>query len=85
MTEIVLAINRQDCTSDGSNTAEFDAVAVTPLHAAEALRNQEEGKLECLGCDGKALAYVHFHSCGSECSEEAMITPPDNWSIPVHA
>ena len=48
MTEIVLAINEQDCTSDGSNTAEeFEAVAVTLLRAAEALRNQEEGKLEC--------------------------------------
>jgi len=77
MTEIVLAINEQDCTSDGSNTAEeFEAVAVTLLRAAEALRNQEEGKLECFGFDGKALAYVHFHTCGPECNEEALANPP---------
>ena len=77
MTEIVLAINEQDCTSDGSNTAEeFAAVAVTLLRAAEALRNQEEGKLECFGFDGKALAYVHLHTCGPECNEEALANPP---------
>jgi hypothetical protein len=77
MTEIVLAINEQDCTSDGSNTAEeFEAIAVTLLRAAEALRNQEEGKLECFRCDGKALAYVHLHTCGPQCSEEALADPP---------
>jgi hypothetical protein len=36
MTEIVLAINEQDCTSDDGNTAgEFEAIAVTLLRAAE--------------------------------------------------
>lgn len=65
MTEIVLAINEQDCSSDDGNTAEeFEAIAVTLLRAAAAIRNQEEGKLECFGHDGKALAWVHLHACG---------------------
>ena len=77
MTEIVLAINEQDCTSSDGNTAEeFEAIAVTLLRAAEAIRNQEEGKLECFGHDGKALAWVHFHTCGPECSEDALADPP---------
>lgn len=68
MTEIVLAINEQDCTSDDGNTAEeFEAIAVTLLRAAEAVRNQEEGKLECFGRDGKALAWVH--------NEDALADP----------
>jgi hypothetical protein len=77
MTEIVLAINGQDCTSDDGNTAEeFEAFAVTLLRATEALRNQEEGKLECFGHDGKALAWVHFHTCGPDCNEDALTVPP---------
>ena len=77
MTEIVLAINEQDCTPDDGNTAEeFEAIAVTLLRAAEALRNQEEGKLECFGRDGKALAWVHLHTCGPECNEDALADPP---------
>jgi|SRR5579863_323385 hypothetical protein len=77
MTEIVLAINGQDCTSGNGNTAEeFEAIAVTFLRVAQALRNQEEGKLECFGCDGKALAYVHLHTCGPDCNEEALANPP---------
>jgi hypothetical protein len=77
MTEIVLAINEQDCTSDGGNTAEeFEAIAVTLLRAAEALRNQEEGKLECFGHDGKPLAWVHLHTCGPDCNEDALADPP---------
>lgn len=77
MAEIVLAINEQDCTPDQSNTAEeFEAVAVTRLRAAEAIRNQEEGKLECFGTNGKALAWVHLHTCGPNCTEEAFANPP---------
>ncbi len=77
MTEIVLAINEQDCTPDDGNTAEeFEAIAVTLLRAAEALRNQEDGKLECFGHDGKALAWVHLHSCGPDCNEDALADPP---------
>ena len=50
MTEIVVAINEQDCTSSDGNTAEEgEAIAVTFLRAAEALRNHEEGKMERLG------------------------------------
>jgi hypothetical protein len=76
MTEIVLAINEQDCTPDNGNTAEeFEAIAVTPLRAAEAVRNQEEGKLECFGRDGKALAWVHLHTCGPDC-DDALADPP---------
>jgi hypothetical protein len=67
MTEIVLAINEQDCTSDGaaSTAEEFEAIAVTLLRAAEALRNREEGKLErvelevVLLLEPRALEYLH--------------------------
>lgn len=53
MTEIVVAINAQDCTGDDGNTAEeFEAIAATLLRAAEVLRNQ--GKLECFGHYSKA-------------------------------
>jgi len=77
MTQLVLAINEQDCTPDDGNTAEeFEAIAVTLLRAAEALRNQEEGKLECFGEDGQALAWVHLHTCGPECNEDALADPP---------
>src|SRR5579859_3837518 len=77
MTQIVLAIKEQDCTPDDGNTAEeFEAIAVTLLRAAEAVRNKEEGKLECFGHDGKALAWVHLHTCGPECNEEALANPP---------
>ena len=77
MTEIVLAINEHDCTSDDGNTAEeFEAMAVTLLRAAEASRNQEECKLECFGHDGKALAWVHLPTCGPECNEDGLAEPP---------
>ncbi len=77
MTEIVLAINEQDCTSDDGNTAEeFEAIAVTLLRAAEGVRNQEEGKLECFGPGGKALAWVPLHTCGPDCNEDALGDPP---------
>jgi len=76
MTEISLAINKQDCTSSDDNTAEFEAIAVTFLRAAEALRNHEEGKLDCFGSDGKPLAWVHLHTCGPDCSDDALSHPP---------
>lgn len=77
MTQIVLAINEQDCTSDDGNTAEeYEAIAVTLLRAAEAIRNHEEGKLECFGHDGKPLAWVHLHFCGPVCNERALDDPP---------
>jgi hypothetical protein len=57
ITQIVLAINEHDCTRDDGNTAKkFEAIAVTLLRAAEAVRNQEKCKLESLGHNGKALA-----------------------------
>jgi len=69
MTEISLAINEQDCTSSDGNTAEeFEAIAVTFLRAAEALRNHEEGTLECFGSDGKPLAWVHLQTCSPDCN-----------------
>jgi len=40
---------------------------------AEALRSQEEGRLECFGHDGKVLARVHLHTCGPE---DALADPP---------
>lgn len=42
MIQIVLAINQQDCTiGDGNTAEEYEAIAVTLLRAAEAIRNQE--------------------------------------------
>jgi hypothetical protein len=77
MTEISLAIYEQDCTSSDGNTAEeFEAIAVTFLRAAEALRNHEEGKLECFGSDGKPLAWIHLHTCGPDCTDDALSHPP---------
>ena len=68
MTEIVLATNEQDCARDGGNTAEeFEAIAVTLLRAAEAIRNQEEGK---------ALSWVRLHTCGPDCNQHALANPP---------
>jgi len=59
MTDIVLAINEQDCSRDDGNTAEeFEAIAVTLLRAAEVIGNCEEDKLECFGHDRKALELV---------------------------
>ena len=77
MTEIVVAINGQDCTSGSGNTAEeFEAIAVTFLRAAEALRNHEEGKLECFGPDGERLAWVHLHTCSPDCNDDVLSQPP---------
>lgn len=77
MIQIVLAINEQDCTRDDGNTAEeYEAIAVTLLRTAEAIRNREEGKLECFGHDGKALAWVHLHTCGPKCSDDGLADPP---------
>jgi hypothetical protein len=49
---------------------------VTFLRAAGALRNHEEGNLECFAHDGKPLALVHLHTCGPDCNEEALANPP---------
>ena len=76
MIQIVLAINQQDCTiGDGNTAEEYEAIAVTLLRAAEAIRNQEEGTLECTGQDGKVLAWVHLHVCGPTCDERRLYDP----------
>ncbi len=71
MIQTVLAINGQDCMiGDGNTPEELEAIAVTLLRAAEAIRNQEEGAIECTGNDGQPLAYAHVHHCGPVCSLE---------------
>jgi hypothetical protein len=48
--QTVLGINGQDCTiGDGNTVEELEAIAVTLLRAAEAIRNREEGAIECFG------------------------------------
>ena len=42
------------------------------LRTAEAIRNGEEGRVECLGGAGKVLASVLIHHCGPECDEDAL-------------
>lgn len=75
MPEIVLAINGQDCTSDDGNIAEeYEGIAITLLRAA-AVRNREEGKLECFGHDGKPLAWVHLLRA-VPINEDALADPP---------
>lgn len=77
MIQVVLAINEQDCTiGDGNTAEECEAIAVTLLRTAEAIRNQEEGTLECIGHDGKVRAWVHLHVCGPDCNEDALADPP---------
>jgi hypothetical protein len=77
MIQTVLAINGQDCTIGSGNTAEeYEAIAVTLLRTAEAVRNREEVKLECVGHDGKVLAWVHVHVCGPSCDEHALVELP---------
>lgn len=50
MIQTVLAINGCDCMiGDGNTPEELEAIAVTLLRAAEAIRNQEEDAIECVG------------------------------------
>jgi hypothetical protein len=75
--QVVLAINEQDCTiGDGNTAEECEAIAVTLLRTAQAIRSQEEGTLECIGHDGKVLAWVHLHVCGPTCDERRLNEPP---------
>ncbi|HYL16575.1 MAG TPA: hypothetical protein VEV41_26305 [Terriglobales bacterium] len=61
MIQTVLAINGEDCTIGSGNTAEeYEAIAVTLLRTAEAIRNREEGRLEFIAQNGKVLAWVAF-------------------------
>ena len=71
MRQTSLGINGQDCTvGDGNTAGELEAIAVTLLRAAEAIRNREEGTIECVARDGHALAFVHLHDCGITCELE---------------
>jgi hypothetical protein len=74
-----LGINGQDCTlNDGNTAAELEAIAITLLRAAEAIRNREEGTIECVAGDGQALAFVHLHDCGMSCElEENALQDPN--------
>ena len=73
MIQTALGINGNDCTfGDGNTAEEYEAIAVALLRTAEAIRNREEGRVECLGQDGKLLASVLIHHCGPECDEDAL-------------
>lgn len=77
MIQTSLAINELDCTIGEGNTAEeLEAIAVTLLRGAQAIRNREEGRVQCLGVDGRALASVFVHSCGTTCYLEDGAQPP---------
>ncbi len=73
MIQTALGINGYDCTfCDGNTAEEYEAIAVALLRTAEAIRNGEEGRVECLARDGKVLASVLIHHCGPECDEDAL-------------
>ena len=73
MIQTAFGINGNDCTfGDGNTAEEYEAIAVALLRTAEAIRNREEGRVECLGKDGKVLASVLIHHCGPECDEDAL-------------
>ncbi len=73
MIQTALGISGNDCTFGNGNTAEeYEAIAVALLRTAEAMRNGEEGRVECLGQDGKVLASVLIHHCGPACDEDAL-------------
>ena len=47
MIQTALAINGHGCTiADGNTAEEYEAIAVTLLRTAEAIRNREEGRVE---------------------------------------
>jgi hypothetical protein len=76
MIQTVLAINGYDCMiGDGNTPEELEAIAVTLLRAAEAIRNREEGAIDCTGKDGQLLAYAHVHHCGPACTLEGSDVP----------
>jgi hypothetical protein len=55
---------------------EYQAIAITLLRTAEAMRNQEEGRLECAGSDGHMLAYVRVHRRSEACTDEGLDDVP---------
>jgi hypothetical protein len=76
MIQTVLAINGQDCMiGDGNTAEELEAIAVTLLRTAEAIRNREEGAIECIRKDGQTLAYAHVYHCGPACNLEGSDVP----------
>jgi len=77
MIQTTLAINEWDCTlGEGNTPEEYEAMAVTLLRAAQAIRNREEGRVQCLGMNGRILASVFVHSCDETCYlEEGKAAP----------
>jgi len=77
MIQTALAINGHGCTiADGNTAEEYEAIAVTLLRRAEAIRNPEEGRVECLGKDGNVLASVLVHNCGPACDDDRFAAVP---------
>ena len=76
MIQTALAINGLDCTPDNGNTPEeYEAIAVTLLRTAEAIRNREAGRFECRGEGAKLLASVLVHECGPDCDGDITDVP----------
>ena len=49
MIQTAFGINGYDCTlGDGNTAEEYEAITVALLRTAEAIRNGEEGRVECL-------------------------------------
>ena len=79
MLQTVLSVNGQDSTLGYGNSAEeFEAIAVMLLRAAQAIRNGEEGSLDCFGKDEACLVHVSVHHCpGDSCPvDETDEDPP---------
>src|SRR2546422_9177052 len=76
MIQTALAINGLDCTIDAGNTPEeYEAIAVMLLRTAEAIRNREEGRFECLRERDRVLASVLVHHCGPSCERDPLDLP----------
>ena len=72
MVQTAIWINNQDCTTgDGNSPEEYEAIAVMLLRAAQAVRNLEEGRLECLRERDESLLDITVHHCpGDPCPLE---------------
>jgi hypothetical protein len=56
MIETALSVNGQDCTNGaGNSTEEYEAMAATLLRVAQAIREQDNGIIQCLSKDGRVL------------------------------
>jgi hypothetical protein len=56
MIETALSVNGQDCTNGAGNSPEeYEAMAATLLRVAQAIREEDNGVIQCLSKDGRVL------------------------------